>query len=141
MIQLIWVKIMKIPKEDLWNIDANCMYVVVFCTKYRRDLLVDKVEQRLRELLEVMAAEMQVEILEMNIISDSVRLLVRVDPRFGIHRAIKHMKAYSSRNLRQEFQLLRTRVPTLWSNSYYVTSVGVVSESHVQQYIKTQGKY
>lgn len=51
-------------------------------------------------------------------------LLVDVDPQFGMHRLVKAIKGRSSRLLREEFSHLKSRLPTLWTNSYFVATVG-----------------
>ena len=69
---------------------------------------------------------------------DHVHLLVEVDPQFGIHRLVKLMKGRSSRLLRQAFPKLKTRMPTLWTNSYFVSTVGGARLSVMKQYIENQ---
>ena len=60
----------------------------------------------------------------MEIMPGHVHLLLEVDPQFGIHKAIKKIKGITSRVLRQEFPELKTKLPTLWTNSYFVSKVG-----------------
>ncbi len=120
------------------NVVYSCKYHVVWCPKYRRKVLVDDVEVRLKELLKETCAELNVEIIEMEIMPDHVHLLLEVDPQFGIHRAVKAMKGHSSRVLRSEFRSLRTRLPSLWTNSYFVSTVGGASLSVIKQYIENQ---
>lgn len=74
----------------------------------------------------------------MEVMPDHVHLLVEVDPQFGIHRLVKNIKGYTSRILRQEFLTLRTRIPTLWTNSYCVITCGGAPLSVIKQYIENQ---
>jgi len=69
---------------------------------------------------------------------DHVHLLVEVDPQFGIHRLIKLMKGRSSRFIRKEFPWIRSRLPTLWTNSYFVSTIGGSPLEVVKQYIEQQ---
>ena len=69
---------------------------------------------------------------------DHVHLLVIVDPQFGIHRLVKLLKGRSSRYLRQEFPQLKTRMPTLWTNSYFVATSGGAPLELIKQYIEGQ---
>lgn len=94
---------------------------------------------RLKTILGDVAEEKQSEIIELEVMPDHVHLLVEVDPQYGIHKLIKQMKGRSSRLLRQEFNVLRTRVPTLWTNSYFVSTVGGAPLSIIKQYIENQG--
>jgi putative transposase len=71
---------------------------------------------------------------------DHVHLLVEVDPQFGIHRLVKRIKGRTSRILRGEFPHLRHRLPTLWTNSYFVATVGGAPLEVVKRYIEFQRK-
>lgn len=95
------------------NVVYSCKYHVVWCPKYRRKVLTDGVDIRLKELLLSYAANMNVDILEMEIMPDHVHLLMEVDPQYGIHKAVKALKGYTSKVLRDEFPTLRTRMPAL----------------------------
>ncbi|WP_156040067.1 IS200/IS605 family transposase [Alicyclobacillus macrosporangiidus] len=120
------------------NVVYSCKYHVVWCPKYRRKVLVNGVDERLKEILQDVAAERRAEIIEMEVMPDHVHLLVEVDPQFGIHRLVKLMKGRSSRILRQEFPWLRSRLPTLWTNSYFVSTVGGAPLAVIKQYIENQ---
>ena len=119
------------------NIAYSCKYHVVWCSKYRRKVLVEEVEQRLKELIVGVASELRVDIIEMEIMPDHVHLLLEVDPQFGIHRAVKNIKGKTSRILRAEFISLRTRLPSLWTNSYFVATVGGAPLEVIKQYIES----
>ena len=69
---------------------------------------------------------------------DHVHLLVSVDPQYGIHRLVKQVKGRSSRVLRQEFPALKSRLPTLWTNSYFAATVGGAPLEIVKQYVENQ---
>jgi putative transposase len=116
----------------------SCKYHVVWTPKYRRPVLVRGADRRLKRILRDVAAEHRAEIIEMEIMADHVHVLVEVDPQYGIHRLIRQMKGRSSRLLRQEFAWLKSRLPTLWSNSSFVSTVGGAPLSIVKQYIENQ---
>ena len=120
------------------NVVYSCKYHVVWCPKYRRQVLTDGVDARLKTILQDVASELQADIIEMEIMPDHVHILVEVDPQFGIHRFVKTAKGRSSRLLRQEFPALKRRLPTLWTNSYFVSTVGGAPLSMVKQYIENQ---
>lgn len=92
----------------------------------------------MKELIQEAAAEVNVEIIEMEIMPDHVHLLLGVDPQFGIHRAVKAIKGYTSRVLRSEFAVLRSKLPSLWTHSYFVSTVGGAPLSVIKQYIENQ---
>lgn len=128
----------KITYKSNNNIVYSCKYHIVWCPKYRRKVLVNGVDIRLKELIKSIAQEINVEIIEMEIMPDHVHVLMEVDPQYGIHKAVKHIKGKSSRILRQEFPWLRSRIPTLWTNSYFCSTVGGAPISIVKQYIENQ---
>lgn len=120
------------------NVVYSCKYHVVWCPKYRRPVLVDGVDERLREICHEVADELGFEIIEMDVMLDHVHMLLEVDPQLGIHKAVKRMKGRSSHDLRQEFPWLRSRIPTLWTNSYFVSTVGGAPREAVKRYIENQ---
>jgi putative transposase len=120
------------------NVTYSCTYHVVWCPKYRRKVLVDGIDERLKHILRAVAEETMCDLIELEVMPDHVHVLVGVDPQFGIHSLVKLMKGRSSRLLRQEFPKLKSRLPTLWTNSYFVATVGGASLSVIKQYIENQ---
>ncbi|GHO79991.1 IS200/IS605 family transposase [Ktedonobacter sp. SOSP1-85] len=120
------------------NVYYSCHYHVVWCPKYRRKVLIGPIETRLKEIIAQVCQECQAEVEELEIMPDHVHLLVSVDPQFGIHRLIKLIKGRSSRFLRQEFPALKRRLPSLWTNSYFVETTGGAPLSLIKQYIEQQ---
>ena len=120
------------------NIVYSCKYHVVWCPKYRRKILVGKIEARLKELIQETCLELQSELIELEIMPDHVHLLLEVDPQFGVHKMIKTIKGKTSRILRQEFKELTTKLPTLWTNSYFISTVGGAPLAIIKQYIQSQ---
>ena len=120
------------------NVVYSCKYHIVWCPKYRRKVLIQDVAIRLNELISSMCLELSVELIGLEIMPDHVHLLVDIDPQFGVHKFIKHVKSKTSRLLRQEFPHLKTKLPTLWTNSYFVSTVGGAPLAIVKQYIESQ---
>ena len=111
---------------------------IVWCPKYRRPVLAGRVDERLKELLTEVATEHGMTIHAMEVMPDHVHLFVEADPTLCVAEIVNRLKGRTSRILRQEFPSLRSRLPTLWSRSYYAGSVGAVSESVVRRYIEAQ---
>ncbi len=120
------------------NIVYSCKYHVVWCPKYRRKVLVGSIAKRLKEVVTAVCDEVSAEIIEMEIMPDHVHLLVEVDPQYGIHKLVKAIKGKSSFLLRKEFVGLTTKLPSLWTNSYFVSTVGGAPLSVIKKYIETQ---
>lgn len=129
---------MDIKYKSNKNIVYSCKYHVVWCPKYRRKVLVGQIEVRLKELIREICEELQSELIELEIMPDHVHLLIEVDPQLGVHKAIKTIKGKTSRILRKEFKELTTKLPTLWTNSYLISTVGGAPLAIVKQYIESQ---
>ena len=107
--------------------------------EYRRKVIGCCVDERLEQIIgEVLAPNTTIRSLERETTPDDVHLLVVCDPQFGIHRLVKQIKGRSSRLLRQEFPSLRRRLPTLWTNSYFVATVGGATLEVVKRYVENQ---
>lgn len=120
------------------NLTYDCTYHVVWCPKYRRPVIVGDVDVRLKQIIRDVCAERYCEIVEMKTMPDHVHLLVECDPQYGIHRLVKQIKGRSSHDLRAEFPTLRKRLPTLWTNSYFVSTVGGAPLAVIKQYVENQ---
>ena len=113
-------------------------YHLVWCPKYRRKVLTGEIAEELRSLLYQKAQELDVTIEALEIMPDHVHLFIESDPTEAPQRLANQFKGYTSRLLRQKFPQLRSRLPSLWSRSYYIGSVGHVSEETVKRYIEMQ---
>jgi putative transposase len=120
------------------NVVYSCKYHVVWCPKYRRSVLEGKVGERLKEIIRDVAGERMAEIIELEVMPDHVHLLVEVDPQYGIQSLVRQVKGRSSRLLRREFKALRARIPTLWTNSCFISTVGGAPLAVIKQYIEQQ---
>ncbi|MFB9877324.1 IS200/IS605 family transposase [Planobispora siamensis] len=120
------------------NIAFQCAFHVVWCPKYRRRVLGGQIEARLKELIREVITDKQAWLIELEVMPDHVHLLVEVDPQYGIHRLVKAIKGRSSRVLRQEFPSLTSKLPTLWTNSYFVATVGGAPVDVVKRYVENQ---
>ncbi len=120
------------------NVYYSCKYQVVWCSKYRRKVLMEGIAERLKQIIAEVCQEHQAEIAQLEVMPDYVQLLVECDPQFGIHRLVRLLKGRSSRLLRQEFPVLKRKLPTLWTNRYFVSTIGGASLSVMKQYIENQ---
>lgn len=116
----------------------QCGYHVVWCPKYRRGVIGGGMEERLKEIIAEVITEKGAWLIEMETMADQVHLLVEVDPQYGVHKLVKAIKGRSSRLLREEFPWLKSRLPSLWTNSYFVATVGGAPLSVIERYVETQ---
>lgn len=116
----------------------NIGYHLIWCTKYRKQLLTEDIENRLKILLEQKSKDINVSIEKLEVLPEHVHLFVKCSPVDSPHFIVQQFKGYTSRILRSEFKELRTKIPTLWTRSYYCESCGHISEDTVKKYIEDQ---
>jgi putative transposase len=114
----------RVPLRSSDRVTHRCIYQVVWCPQYRAPVISDQIEERLRAIICEVIAEKDCYLLALETAPTYVHLTVEVPPQPGIHRLIKAMKARSAQQLRSEFPELRTRLPSLWTNSYLVVTAG-----------------
>lgn len=128
--------------DDRWKSSKhavyNCAYHLIWCPKYRRKVLVDGIDTRLKELLNEKASEHGWVIEKMEVMPDHVHIFIKATCNDAPVFIVSQLKGYTSFNLRKEYQILRSKLPTLWTRSYYVETIGHISETTVKKYIEDQ---
>jgi putative transposase len=105
---------------------------------YRRGVIGGGMEARLKVIIAEVIAEKGAWLVELETMPDHGHLLVEVDPQLGIRRLVEAIKGRSSRVLRQEFSWLRSRLPTWWTNSYFVATGGGAPVSVINRCVDDQ---
>jgi putative transposase len=120
----------------------NINYHIVWCPKYRREILFGDQAEFLNLVLHNVAKENDWEILELKVMPDHIHLFLSAPPKFAPTDIIQRLKGRSSREMFLQFPLLKTvlRKGKLWSPSYYVGTAGHVSEETIRRYIQEQEK-
>jgi putative transposase len=113
-------------------------YHFVWCPKYQRRVLHGAIAERLKELLHEKAQALGVTVEGLEVLPDHVHLFIAAPPTDAPQYLANQFKGYTSRVLRDEFPSLKSRLPSLWSRSYYVGSAGHVSADTIQKYIEQQ---
>lgn len=117
---------------------SNLNYHLVWCPKYRLPVLIGDVATELETLLRDKATELGVEVKHLSVQPDHVHLFVKATPEYSPAKLARQFKGYTSRVLRDRHAHLRSRMPTLWSRSYYAGSAGHVSDKTIARYIAAQ---
>jgi putative transposase len=116
----------------------NINYHFVWCPKYRRTVLGKDVAKRLEELIHEKVAELKGEVLDLTVQPDHVHLFASFPPTIAPYQIMHRLKGYSARVLRDEFPWLKSRLPNMWTRSYYVGTAGHVSTATIRRYIEAQ---
>lgn len=113
-------------------------YHFVFCPKYRRPVLAGPVGERLQTLIFTVIERLGGRVLNLTVQPDHVHLFVECPPTLAPRQVMHRVKGATSHALRTEFPFLRSRLPSLWTRSYYVGTAGKVSDATIQRYIEAQ---
>lgn len=128
---------MKELKHNIASV-VNINYHIIWCPKYRRKILVNGVDDRLKEVLTDIAEEMGCSIQTMEVMPDHIHIFLKGVPTLPIHLIVRSLKGKSSKILRQEFPHLKKRLPCLWTRSYYCETIGCINEETIKKYIENQ---
>jgi putative transposase len=116
----------------------NCSYHLIWCPKYRRKVLTDGIDVRLKELLLQKASEHGWVIENMEVMPDHVHIFIKATTNDSPVYIVSQLKGFTSFTLRNEFPKLKSRLPTLWTRSYYCETIGHISEATIKKYIDEQ---
>jgi putative transposase len=122
--------------------NRNCVYQtayhVIWCPKYRHDVLTGLVAEEMGTMLDAICAERGWPMISKEIQPDHVHLFVSIPPALAVADAVKILKGTTARKLLQRFPLLKKRLwgGHLWSPSYYVGTAGNVSAETIRRYIE-----
>ncbi len=115
----------------------NVNYHIVFCPKRRKPVLVDDIAADCKAIISETVVKVKGKIEALEVLPDHVHLFLSIHPKISPHQIVKRVKGATSNLLRAKFpQLLK--MPALWSSSYYVGTVGTVSDSVVKFYVENQ---
>lgn len=120
------------------SIVYSCQYHVIFCPKYRRKVLVDGADERLKELIREKQEQYGYDVLDVEVMPDHVHLLIDVNPQVGIVKVVGQIKGFTAHALRKEFPWLKKKLPCMWTRSEFVSTVGTVTLDVVKKYIEDQ---
>lgn len=115
-------------------------YHIVWCTKYRRKVLSEPVEQVLCQILSAYASANGFSIMECNTDRDHIHLLIAATPQTYIPDIMKGMKGVSARMLFKQFPELKGKLwdGHLWDPSYFIATVSDQTEAQITEYIRSQ---
>jgi putative transposase len=117
----------------------KCIYHIIWTTKYRRPVLTNEMQEYLKNLLLKYSNENEkFNIIELEIMPDHVHCLIQIDPDFPISSTLNILKGKSSHDMIEHFPELKKRLPTLWTRSKFIASVGSVSLKTVKEYLENQ---
>ena len=115
-----------------------CRYHIIFCPKYRRKVLREPIAERFKQIVMSMQEEQNFYVLGMEVMPDHVHLLLDIDPTIGVNIVVARIKGKTAHILNREYPELTRKLPTLWTRSKFIATVGSVSLEVVKKYIEDQ---
>lgn len=114
------------------------LYHLTWCPKRRKPILTGKIKERCQQLLQEKCQSKGWQVIELAIQPDHIHLFVRVWPSNSAAEVVKELKGVTSFYLRQEFKPILSKLPSLWTRSYFAATVGSVSAEGIKAYIEAQ---
>ncbi|MCA0758049.1 IS200/IS605 family transposase [Paenibacillus sp. N4] len=121
----------------------NVNYHIVWSVKYRQSVLSAEIEAYLKELFQEIAQEKEFEVVMMEVgEKDHIHVFASAHPKIAPSYIVKMLKGISARKLFQKFPYLKTRLSGghLWNSSFFIETIGSISEQAIKQYIEKQKK-
>lgn len=117
---------------------SELKYHIVWCTKYRRKVLEEDIQEYLKKSIADICDKNGYTIMSLEITECYVHIFVKASTKDSVHRIVSQIKSHTASELRDEFPQLKSRLPCMWSRNYYADTLGEVSEEKVRSYIKAQ---
>ncbi len=117
---------------------------IIFVTKYRKRLFKSRVmAEAVKQFLYDAARKYGYAIIRMETDEDHIHILLEYKPTVFISELVKQLKQYSThlmwRNYRAYLAKQYWKHQILWSDGYFASSIGQVSQEIVERYIQNQG--
>jgi len=118
----------------------NVNYHIVWSVKYRKAVLKGGIDEVLKEMFKQIAAEKEFTIQAMEVMPDHVHIFASSHPKIAPSYIVKMLKGISGRWLMMRYPELKQQLwkSNLWNSSFYIETIGSVSEEAVQMYIERQ---
>ncbi len=118
----------------------ECKYHLIFCPKYRRRILRDEIkEYTKREIENLLRQKEGIEVIEMNVQSDHIHLIVWIPPKYAVSEVMGYLKGKLAIRIFQRYERLGKQFwgRHLWGRGYCVSTVGI-DEQRIREYVQWQ---
>ena len=126
---------------ELWS-DAHSTNMIgihiVWCTKFRRPVMKEGVDVIVKQSIAQTCADNDWKVIDVEVMPDHIHIFISATPILPIHLLVKNLKGISSKILREEFPILKSRLPNLWTRSYYCETIGCINDETIKKYIENQ---
>ena len=118
-----------------------CQYHLIWCPKFRFNVLKGDIEVELKRILNEIAVRYDYEIIEMEVMPDHIHVFVGAKPTVSPTDMVRTFKSISAIELFKAFPSLKkfySRCGSLWSKGKFISTIGKVSAATIQKYIQDQ---
>ena|SRR5262245_60904208 len=115
-------------------------YHFVFCPKFRRPVLAGAVGERLAELIPPIIETLGGRVLNLTVQPDHVHLFVEIPPTLAPRQVMHRVKGATSHQLRQDFPHLRSQLPSVWTRSYLIKTVGRITTDEIMAFVNSRSR-
>jgi putative transposase len=115
----------------------NISYHIIWIPKYRKRILKGYIEEYLKVYLMEKAEQLNIKIEAFEIMPDHIHIFIKANTKLTISYIVQQLKGYTSYMLRKKFPFLKV-YKSLWTHSYYVETIGFISEKSIKKYIELQ---
>lgn len=128
----------RIYQQTEKGIAFSCRYYIVWCTVFRRPILTEPMQIRLKGVIRQGCQELEVRLLDMQIRKERIILQVETTPVHAINRVIYGLRTRCASTLRKEFPELLSRVPSVFTYNYFVTTEETLPEEQLEEWVEAQ---
>ena len=123
------------------RITYKCHYHVVWCSTFRRPVLTEPMIVRIKELIKKVCDEKNIQLFQLDVTSNTVYLNINIPPTESVNNAVRHMKRVTAHVLRDEFPSLRSRLPSLWTLHYFISTAEEYPKEEIDKWITMQPRF
>ena len=135
------MEVVSMDKNSLSHTTWNCKYHIVFAPKYRRKIIFGELRQDIANILSMLCRRKEVHIIEAEICSDHVHMLVEIPPKMSVSEFVGYLKGKSTLMIFERHAHLKYKYGNrhFWCRGYYVDTVGKNAKK-IEEYIRNQLK-
>jgi len=117
------------------------MYHFVWIPKYRHKVFAESQREAMRAIIQKIGYDYDIDIVELEIPEDHIHMVVRSEPKQSPNKIMQVIKSISAREFFRLFPNIKKKYfwgGKLWTQSYFVESIGNANEDTIRKYVQNQ---
>ena len=119
------------------------MFHFIWIPKYRHKVFVEPYRSTLKQIIDKIAYDYDIELVELEVPVDHIYMVVRTEPKMSPSNVMQTIKSISAREFFKKYPHIRKRYfwgGKLWTQSYFVETIGHANEDVIRRYVQDQLK-